>query len=108
LNTSYYSEIEIKKYHDDFSYEIEDLPKPFIVAEFPHLITYQARSPDELALLHFARECGWILYSIHDKKVEIIINHELFLFPRPVFIEFYPERKRSSCVIEDNGVDKLE
>lgn len=75
-----------------------ELPSPEDVSSYPYSISYQTSSPDELALLHFARECGFILYNSTEDKVEIIINGVLHSYERSMMFEFTSIRKRFSAV----------
>ena len=69
-----------------------------VVRDDPYIITYQTSSPDELALLHFARECGFILYRNSEQRGEVIINGVLECFDKLMVFEFTSARKRSSVV----------
>jgi len=96
-NTKYYSIDDIKSRFPEFEYSY-DIPPPEVVYEFPYSITFQTSSPDEIALLHLARECEYILYSVEDRLVKVIIRGELLCFERPIIFEFNSKRKRASVI----------
>jgi magnesium-transporting ATPase (P-type) len=76
------------------------------VRERPMTISYQTASQDELALLEFARDCGFILYASYDDSVQIIVKGEFRTFQKLAAFEFDSHRKRSSvlCQIEGHTV----
>lgn len=96
-NPGYYDISVIRSVYPDFEFDYE-LPPPQVVADFPYTITYLTGSPDELCLLHIARECGYILYDSHGSTVKVIINGELKEFYRPVVFDYSSKRKRGSCI----------
>ena len=101
-NSTSYTLEEIREVFPNFEFPLE-LPEPHIVAKFPYLISYQSPSPDELALLHFARECGYILYSSTGTTVCVIVNGELQLFNRPIVFDFTSARKRMSVLAKSQA-----
>ena len=102
-NSTSYTLEEIQEVFPEFEFPLE-LPDPKYVSRFPYLISYQSQSPDELALLHFARECGCILYSCNNDEVKLIIDGELRVFERPVVFDFNSKRKRMSVITREvNG-----
>lgn len=101
-NPNYYDIEEIHKDFPDFQFT-QDLPPPEVVAKFPYSVTYLTGSPDELCLVHLARECGYIIYDITINTVQVIIDGELQEFERPVTFEFSSKRKRASCITKING-----
>ncbi|OHT09943.1 phospholipid-translocating P-type ATPase, flippase family protein [Tritrichomonas foetus] len=106
INPKYYTIEEIHEYFPDYEYSF-DLPAPEIVAKFPYIISYQTASSDEIALLHFARECGFILYNITGDDVQLIIDHDLYTIDRPVVFEFSSQRRRHSVIVYLDGKYKL-
>ena len=104
-NSTSYTLDEIREVFPNFEFPLE-LPDPNIVAQFPYLVSYQTSSPDELALLHFARECGYILYSSSATKVCVIINNELVMFNRPIVFDFDSKRKRMSVLAKNQNDEK--
>ena len=104
-NSTSYTLEEIREEFPNFEFPLE-LPEPHIVAKFPYLVSYQSPSPDELALIHFARECGYILYSSTGTTVCVIINGELQIFSRPVVFDFTSARKRMSVLAKPQGSNK--
>lgn len=84
-----------------------DLPPVDVVAKFPHIISYQTSSPDEIALLHLARECGYIFYNSTQDAVHVIINGDLRIFERRVVFPFHSKRKRMSVVCRIDNEYKL-
>lgn len=70
-------------------------------------INYQGPSPDEIALVDFAREMGYTFQGLHKKSLKLSI----FEFPHDFellnLFEFNSDRKRMSIIIRDNGIIKL-
>ncbi|OHS95743.1 phospholipid-translocating P-type ATPase, flippase family protein [Tritrichomonas foetus] len=97
VNPNYYEKDEVKQAFPDFEFSYE-LPPPELVARFPYSITYLTGSPDELCLLHLARECGYILYDVTLSTVQVIIDGQLVEFERPVAFEFSSKRRRGSVI----------
>lgn len=102
VNPQYYDISEIQRLFPDYNYTF-DLPPPKVVAKFPYIITYLTGSPDELCLLHIARECGYILYDVDRTTVKVIINGEVVNFDRPVTFDYNSKRKRGSCITKINN-----
>lgn len=98
-NSTYYKLSEIRRVFPDFEFPL-DLPSAEVVSKFPYLISYQSASPDEIALIHFARECGYILYNTTSTTVSVIINRKLTVYKRPVIFEFNSKRKRMSVLVQ--------
>ena len=106
VNQYYYNPALISSVFPDFEFTY-DIPPIEVVKKFPYSISYQTSSPDEVALLHFARECGYIFYTINQNIVTLIINDAIVEIERPVFFEFTAKRKRASCLVKINGEYKL-
>ena len=106
VNTHLYSLTEIQSHFPGFEFTY-DLPPPEVVARFPYTVSYQASSPDEIAFLHFARECGYILYKVAGNNVHIIIDGVERVFHRPLMFSFTSSRKRQSVLAEVDGTYKL-
>ena len=104
VNNNFYTNEEIQKQFPDFKFTY-DLPPPEVVAAFPYSITYLTGSPDELCLVHLARECGWILYNVVQNKVQVLIDGKLVEFERPISFDFTSKRRRGSVIVKlpDDG-----
>lgn len=98
INSTYYP---IKTIQDKFpNYEYTyDIPPIDVVKQFPYTISYQTTSPDEVALLHLARECGYILYNVSGTMATLIVNGEVIEVERPIVFQFSSQRKRASCLV---------
>jgi magnesium-transporting ATPase (P-type) len=73
------------------------------VRERPTTVSYQTASQDELALLEFARDCGFILYANYDDSIQVIVQGELRTFQKLAAFEFDSHRKRSSVICRIEG-----
>lgn len=69
-------------------------PKPVIS------IRYDGESPDEVALIEFARSNGYILQNKSQEKVTVEINGEIKEFPILALLPFTSHRKRMSVIIK--------
>lgn len=65
-------------------------------------VVYNASSPDELALVNFAKFCGYE-YMGGDEENRICVNimHSLVYFKLLHVLEFNSTRKRNSVIIEN-------
>ena len=76
-----------------------------VMAEFnqeTNEITYNSSSPDESALINFARYCGFIFQGINlDKILSILYNEKEYLFKILFELSFNSTRKRQSVIFED-------
>lgn len=106
VNTRSYPIEEIKEQFPDYNYTFQ-LPPTEVVTQFPYTISYQTSSPDEIALLHLARECGYVLYSVDQTAVVIIINGVVTEFSRPINFEFTSKRRRGTCLVLYEGKQYL-
>ena len=65
-------------------------------------ITYNSSSPDETALINFARYCGFIFQGINlDNILSILYNEKEYLFKILFELSFNSTRKRQSVIFED-------
>ena len=63
------------------------------------VVSYQADSPDELALLDCAKDNGFALYKRKTTKVTVLEQDEEVSYELMATLEFTPERKRMSVVV---------
>lgn len=106
VNTHAYKLQEIRDIFPNFEFT-QDVPPPDVVARFPYTVSYRSSSPDEIAFLHFARECGYVLYKVARSNVHIIINGTEHVFFRPVCFDFTSSRKRQSVLAKIDSVYRL-
>ena len=65
-------------------------------------LTYNSSSPDETALINFARYCGFIFQGINlDNILSILYNEKEYLFKILYELSFNSTRKRQSVIFED-------
>ena len=69
-------------------------------------IMYISNSPDEHALLEFAKECGFLLLNNEKDHSIISIHGKIYNIEKPISFEFSSERKMSSviCKLRDRWV----
>ena len=71
-------------------------------------IVYNASSPDELALVNFAKFCGFEYSGLdEDNRICVTINHTLSYFKLLYVLEFNSTRKRNSVIIENENHEIL-
>lgn len=72
-------------------------------------ITYNASSPDELALVNFARFCGYEFQGKDDENFLLVRNpkNELRKFELLHILEFNSTRKRMSIIFKDLSTNEL-
>jgi len=67
-------------------------------------IIYNASSPDELALLNFAKFLGYEFLGIDDhNNMEIRYEEEVFKYSLVHVLEFNSTRKRMSVIVKDSA-----
>ena len=65
-----------------------------------NLIEYQSSSPDEKALIYFARSVGYIFKNrTIDNEIEIEIDNKTYLYKILNILEYSSERKRMSVIV---------
>ncbi len=71
-------------------------------------IVYNASSPDELALVNFAKFCGFEYLGL-DEENRICVNmlHNLVYYKLLYVLEFNSTRKRNSVIVENENHEIL-
>ena len=65
-------------------------------------VIYNASSPDELALVNFAKFCGYEYVGLDEEnRVCVSIAHNLHYFKLLYVLEFNSTRKRNSVIIRN-------
>lgn len=65
-------------------------------------IVYNASSPDELALVNFAKFCGVEFLGVDDNNnIKVSFKEKILLYKRLHVLEFNSTRKRNSTIVKD-------
>eukprot|EP01017_Pseudomicrothorax_dubius_P003341 TRINITY_DN10457_c0_g1_i2.p1 TRINITY_DN10457_c0_g1~~TRINITY_DN10457_c0_g1_i2.p1 ORF type:complete len:267 (+),score=59.45 TRINITY_DN10457_c0_g1_i2:63-863(+) len=69
---------------------------------------YNASSPDELALVNWAKYCGYVYKGLDDENYMVVsIGEEVKRFKLLHVLEFTSARKRMSVIIQEEGSDEI-
>ncbi len=71
-----------------------------------NIIEYLSSSPDEIALLNFARNFKYIFFGTEDNNLLLLKNNVLMQYKKLLLIDFTSERKRLSIIVKDLKYNK--